>query len=369
MKKSIPFLKTIPFIFFLFFAACIDSIEFERPDSIQNAISIQGKLTKGDPSQIIVQIKEVFDFRSAPRLIDARYVQLIDLNGNMIELPSKQQGIYQMEIPKNGDFPIEYGAAYKIKIELNNAQVFESTFDTLYAVPTPNAINFRKEQQEITNNAGETATKKSIIFSVDTHFRKTKNSQKTNLLWEFESVRKQTDSPASYISCPSSCNPTSGEPKTCYITLSPFRNYKTLNSKTLSGDEVIDFIILEENATSYIFAEGYYLNVWQQSISPQAYEYWSTVNLLTNRNGSIFEAPSGKVTSNILSADKNTNVFGFFFVTEAVLNRIFIAPDIAGNPKPVCPTPPAPDGSGPGNCCNCLCEENSTTTKPDWWEE
>ena len=91
--------KTSIFLFCLFTLSislwtCIDAIDFAQPATIQNAISIQGKLTKGNPSRVEVQISEVFNFSGVPRLIDALSVALIDDSGNEVALASKIQGVY-----------------------------------------------------------------------------------------------------------------------------------------------------------------------------------------------------------------------------------------------------------------------------------
>lgn len=350
---------------------CIDTIDFAQPEAIQGAITIQGKLTKGNPSQIEVRIGEVFNFSETPRLIDAKYVELIDDRGNKLNLPSKVQGIYKLDILGEEALKVEYGKGYQIKTELNNGQLYESTFDTLYPVTTPLRLSSQKTQEIRTNALGIRDTAKFIAFNISTLFPKFEG-QKVNLLWEMESTFKLTDSPRSYSRCPRDCQTTSIDrlPKTCFVTINPIQNYKTLKASSLSGDEVMDFNVLTENANSFIFAEGLYLTVFQQSLSESAYEYWSIVAQLTNRSGDIFEAPAGRITSNIRNVeDSKAAVFGYFYATESTMQRIYVAPALADFPKFVCPVLPNPDGSGPGNCCDCLCELNSTIEQPVWWVE
>ena len=49
--------------FFLAWAGCLDKIEFERPETIDNGIAIQGKLVKGNPNSIRVSIQNLFNFK------------------------------------------------------------------------------------------------------------------------------------------------------------------------------------------------------------------------------------------------------------------------------------------------------------------
>ena len=350
---------------------CIDPIDFAQPENVENAISIQGKLTKGNPSTIIVQISEVFNFSGVSRRIDAKYMELIDDSGNKVELVSKTQGIYTLDILPEMAVKVEYGKGYQIKTELNNGEIYESAFDTLYPIIEAKELSVQKKQEVTTNNAGTRDTVNFMEFSTSTIFP-VFEGQKVNLLWEMESAFKLTDSPEFYTLCFGDCRPTNPDklPKTCFVSINSVQNYKTLGTRNLSGSEVDDFVLLMQEANSFIFSEGYYLTVFQQSLSEGAYEYWSTVEQLTNRLGTIFEAPAGRVTSNIRNvANPKESVFGYFFATESSMQRIFVAPTLADFPKPVCPVRANPDGSGPGNCCNCLCEPNSTTTQPEWWVE
>lgn len=350
---------------------CVDVIDFTQAGTIQESITIQGRLTKGNPSHVAVQISKIFNFREAPRLIDVKYVELIDDTGNKVELISNAQGIYKLDLPDNGAVEVVYGKGYQIKTEFFNGQIYESSFDTLYPVTVPMDLTAQKMQKISTNVSGLTETSNIIAFNTSITFP-VFDGRNIDLLWNMESTFKLTDSPARYLSCQRDCEPTNIEltPKTCFVTNNPDKNYKVLNTSNLSGNEVTDFNILTLDANSFIFSEGFYLTVLQQSLSEPAQEYWSTVAQLTNRSGSVFEAPAGRITSNFRNiTDEKGDVFGYFYATESVTQRIYISPSFAGFPNSVCPRSPRPDGSGPGNCCNCLCEGNSTTKQPEWWVE
>ena len=151
--------KTSIFLFCLFTLSislwtCIDAIDFAQPATIQNAISIQGKLTKGNPSRVEVQISEVFNFSGVPRLIDALSVALIDDSGNEVALASKIQGVYNLDLAANLPVKVAYGTGYQIRVVLNNGEIYESVFDTLYPVTTPTELSVLKTQEVKTNTFG-----------------------------------------------------------------------------------------------------------------------------------------------------------------------------------------------------------------------
>lgn len=359
--------KVIGVLLLTFFAfACQEIIDFEPPETIKEAIFIEGKLTKGSPSLVQVKIGQVFNFTGSPSLFLGNFVELIDENGNTLSLNAKEQGIFALEIAENHPtFKVAYGAAYKIRVQLKNETVYESAYDTLYPVPAPTDLEIGKITKKVNNLDGEEETQEILTFNISTPFTAAQSNKKSHLLWEYESVFKQSDSPETLPFQP--CPGNSRIPKTCYLSINPIDNYKVLNTHDLSGNAISDFTIFEaDNTNTFVFSEGYYLTVYQQSISDAAYEYWAQANQLTNPSGTIFDAPSGKIITNFSNINNpKDEVFGFFFATESSLRRIYVAPEVAGTPRSHCP----PVGGHSVLCDNCLCWQNSTIEQPEWWVE
>jgi len=352
------------FVIILLQVNCREAIEFEVEETLKNTLVIQGKLIKGEPSKVEVKIGEVFDLSTNPSLLLAEFVQIIDDANNNLDLQTKQQGVFNLDIPKNHpNFKVDYGRAYKIRLQLKNGDFYESTFDTLYPVPQMEELKIGKKDKTIVRSDGLMQTQEIVIFSINTSFFPPTFRDKARLLWEYEGVYKQTDSPPGSISS-YFCRPQTNIPKTCYVRINPVDNYKSLNTKRLSGDRIEDFVIYEaNNSRSFVFSEGYYLTVYQQSLSETAFTYWNQVTDLTNRDGTIFKVPANQIVSNWQNIDaSNTKVFGLFFATESVQKRIYVSPSFAGNPPLLCPSKNL-------ECVNCLCQEQSTTEKPKWWIE
>ena len=178
---------------------------------------------------------------------------------------------YLLTIPL---FKVEYGKGYKVRLELNNDNMYESAYDTIYPVPEPTSINLDKVQQENFNIDGTIELIDLISFSVNTPISVDNNAQKTYFLWEWESVYKQSDTPQMGAECVvPSCLKTSNEPKTCFLSINPVRNYKVLDGNSLSGDSIEDFILFEDAAATATFSEGYYITILQQSVSKTTYDY------------------------------------------------------------------------------------------------
>ena len=355
----------------IWMVGCLDKIDFERPDTIENGIAIQGRLIKGEPSVISVTIRKIFDFSETARLINAREVILINENNQELDLMSNADGIYFLEIPSdNPNFDLDYGTSYKLKVNTFDNRTYESTLERLYPVPELEKLEVRKASIESVNAIGQLVSTEVLDFVVSTSLTPEGFSEKAQVLWELESVHKLTDSPNSYGGF--SCRPTliDEEEKTCYITSSPVANYVVLDGTTFSGERVDEYSIFQSTFNTN-FAEGYYLNVFQQSLSPTAYNYWAQVNSVVNRTGDIFEAPAGKVVTNFKNIENpDDEVYGYFYVTEQREGRVYVSPELANNPTRRCPAVVPAGGTPPSDCCNCLSlTGRSTIQRPIWWVE
>ena len=348
-------------------SGCLDQIDFDRPDTIEDGVAIQGKLVRGTPNYIRVTIRRVFDFSENARLINAKVVDLIDEDGNRLPIDSSQDGVFEMEITDD-QMAIEFGRNYRLRIELFDNRVYESEIETILPVPTPVDLNVNTVVNESINSLGDVVDRDFLAFSVNTPLEVTEGSGNVKMLWELEATHMFTDSPESYSTF--ACRPVriDDENKTCFITSSPTTNFVPLDGPSISSNFLSDFTIYETTPNS-VFSEGYYLTVLQQSLTPTAFEYWSQVNQVLSRTGNIFEPPAGKVTTNFFNVnDENDEVFGYFYATEEEVLRVFVSPELAGNPPLFCPAPPSENGQAPGDCCNCLSVFGSTTEIPDWWE-
>ncbi len=352
----------------LLISSCLDQIDFDRPATIENGIAIQGKLVKGSPNYIRITIRKVFDFAENARLINAKVVDLIDEDGNRLSIDSSRDGVFEMEITDE-QMVIDYGKNYSLRIELFDNRVYESEIESIMPVPTPVELKVQKVIKESVNSLGDLVDREFLAFTMDTPLEIAEGSGNVKMLWELESTYRYSDSAESYSSF--ACRPIRIEDtnKACYISASPTTNFIPIDGPNLSSNFVTDFTLYETSINS-IFAEGYYLTVLQQSMTPTAFEYWSQVNKVLSRTGDLFEPPAGKVKTNFSNPnDENDEVFGYFYATEEKAVRVFVSPEFANNPNKFCPAPPSENGQAPSDCCNCLTTTGATTMIPSWWVE
>lgn len=372
MKKNTFFLLVFGLVYLLFVApSCLDPIDFDRPATIENGLAIQGKLVKGNPSFIRVTVRKIFDFADNARLINVRAATLTDEEGNSLVLDSRQEGVFIEEIADdNPNIKIDYGKSYKIKVETFDNRVYESSLEELLPVPTPSSLKVNKIIKEGVDGLGNIVDREFLAFTVDTPLSLNEEGENVKLLWELESVYKLSDTPENYSN--RNCFPTrvtNVVNKTCFVTFSPIQNFIPLDGGSINSTSITDYTLFETGINS-LFAEGYYFNAFQQSMSSSAFEYWSQVNQVLSRTGDLFEPPAGKVTTNFTNInDPNDDIFGYFYATEEKVVRVFVSPESVGNPPRICPAPLTEDGRADPNCCDCSTAGATETERPDWWVE
>jgi len=353
------------FLLMVLFPSCLEKLTFERPDSIKGAISIQGKLTKGNPSHVKVILRDVFDFFNTPRFLSASKVYLIDEGGNELQLTTKRQGFYNLDIPVDHPFfKVEYGNKYKIRVEGLKGTDYESEYDELFAAPIPDDFYVQETTIEYLDQFGAEQTFDQLNFYISTPIKLANTSTNSRLVWELDGISKISDTPYAGF-----CT-TRGDPfgKPCYASYPPAKNHITFNGTKASGNRIDDFLINESNYTN-LLAEGYYLVVHQQSVSEVAFNYWEQVGTVVNRTGDVFQAPAGAISSNLINLnDTKDKVYGLFYATEEHVLRVYVSPELGRNQMLQCPVAGL-DGALAEYCCDCLRLDNSTTEKPEWWEE
>lgn len=342
--------------------SCLDEIGFSRPEGELNEFVIQGRIVKSSPSIASVEITEVFDKSGFvnPRRVSVKSVTLINTEGQSAELDEVSSGIYEVEIPDNDPgFAVETGMGFKVEVLTITGDTYESEFETINPVPDLKDLEARLIQKDIYDSEADRISSKPFIrYTVDVDLDANPDGNKPFLKWDIIETYALTDSPPGR------------EPKVCYITGNAnITNVTLIDANETSETALVDYELYDAPVT-YVFAEGYYATVIQESLNAQSFAYWDQLRQVVDRSGSIFEAPAGKVITNIISSEENERgAIGYFYATQQDTVRMFISPEDAGNPNTFCPPPMAAPGFGCtlGNCCDCLRFGNSTTEKPEFW--
>ncbi|MEZ4994834.1 MAG: DUF4249 family protein [Saprospiraceae bacterium] len=364
-------MKKIAFILYSIFgmllftlAGCLDEIELETPAANQESLVIQGKLIVGDPAHVEVKVSKLFTFTAdGKQPVNARKVVLIDEDQREIELEDRGLGNYSIDIPANyPSFSIDLEKPYYIRVETFDGRTFESAPEQGLPVPKIAAVNYQLVTREVIDLLGKPVDVDFVRYSVDTPLSTDAAGRNIRLGWEYFHTFKVRDTPIS----------SNTTPKTCYITQNlNIAEIRVVDASVLTADTLRDYEIYETNFMR-VFGEGLYFTTVQESLTETAYEFFTQVAENTGRTGSMFEAPPGKVVSNIRNInDENDEAFGFFYVTEQDTLRTYVDTLLIGDPSHFCPPPGGltrEDGScREPICCNCLSVPQSTIFKPGYW--
>lgn len=343
----------------LMLSSCVDKIELPPPpDHPPSAMLVQGKFLFGDKGRVTASVFELYTApNELPKPIGGAQVALQDDQGHQISLLSNFNGNFYLEIKENDpNFPVQVGRQYRLHVSLPSGQVFQSEWETLMPLPPVDDLRVDFVNREVQNQFGELENTPFARFSVSTGLKTPGTVGPARFRWEFDQSYRITDDLM----------------RTCYTIRALLNNNVTLLDGALAGTDSLAAYSLFETPVDYRFAEGYYLILYQQSISNNALGYFSELNQLLAKKGTLFDPPAGEIRSNISSpTHPDALTYGFFYVASQDTARLYVSPEMAGNPRRYCPLPPSATGQPhkPNACDDCLLEAgDSRLEKPDWWE-
>jgi hypothetical protein len=367
IKNHIKWLGVTSLLLFLIMSSCLEEIDLPIEPNFDNAIAIEGQLHFGNPSIASITITRLFDFTaSSLQPVNVREVLLLDDQDNSVSLLERAPGNYVATIYGDAAVKIEIGKYYRLQVSTFDNRKIITKPEPLLATPPPGQVNVAGYQVERLNDDGQIVKDNYLGFTIDAAITNTTDSKSARYLWTLEQTYRITDSP----------NRSLEDGKECYIT----QTIDVTGINVLDGNEYAGTgdvaASLYETPVNYFFAQGYYLTVFQHSLSEGAYNYWNQVSQVIDRTGNMFEAPAGSIKSNFVNVEDGNpskNVFGYFYVTQTDTTRFYVSPEAAGSPSMYCPWPanqiPPPQGCPRFPCCECLDEKGSQLDKPDFWDQ
>ncbi|MGB0929309.1 MAG: DUF4249 family protein [Chitinophagales bacterium] len=356
-------------LFLLLFTSCLDEITFNTNDSNDGNLVIQAKLTKGNPSIISVKITQIGTLQGEntvnPIGVNVQNVRLTNDLGQNLDLTQQTNvGSYFEEIPNNAaQFSVETGQLYQLRILKQNGEEIVSVFEQMLATPSINSIGLEIKEGVVLDRFEDEQTFEYLEYHINTNLTTPSSTKRPFLKWNFEGAYQIWDLQ------PPEVPPPLPPRDLCYVT-EKLNEEKVVvfDSNLVSDEELQQFAVLEEFLNSrYVY--GYYLTVFQESLSEGAYNYWSQVAQVTERNGGLFETPAGEIESNFRNLNQpNEVIYGYFYAVEQDTLRRYVSPFEVGNPLHLCSEFSQDYDNAPSQCKDCLLWEGSSFTKPDYWE-
>jgi len=343
-------LKILLGLLILLLYSCVDTIILDPASDPNDNVVIHGKLTYGDPSTIFVQVSR---FRPVDRFANAssigvERVDLIDVvSGDTYRVPvsTERRGFYGKIFPDNSDITIDFNRSYQIEVELREGEVYRSSHQELYEVPSIEDITYTLSTETRSDPTGEIFQQDFITYQVRTTYDRPDGGGNANLLWSRRSIFELDQ------------DPEEDEGTVCYLEMPIVNNTipRLRGSELASSQGPTTLFDVYKSATNYRYADGYLFVLFQESASDEAISYWDQVSRVLNRSGTISEDPVGEVQGNMFSvSDPEEDVYGLFYAVDQDSFSIFIRPEEVGNPAHLCPIPvvPLPGGPPPITVCN-----------------
>ena len=291
---------------------CLDTINLNPDSGSDEAIIIDGRLVYGDTTEITVSIMTLFNFQanqSAP--IPLESVRCYNDLGQHIDLMPVESGIYHISIPStDDDFEVKTGIFYHIEVRTSQGTIFSSVPDQLSPIIAGKLVANRITKK-LLNQIGTYDDVPFMAFSILMPLASGSNTENNRFKFSFERAFRLTDN----------------TDKTCYAFQEfDIPNLVVFETRLLDSSITNVLIPLIDIKINHFFAEGYYLNLFQESLSQSAFVYWQDVQSLTIRTGNQFESPVGKVSTNVLSDNTDDQVFGYFYCTSEALSRNLCKP-------------------------------------------
>ena len=340
---------------------CVEQIDLPGTSLGGPKIVVQGKLVTGDTVYVQVRVDRAADFaiRSLPEPITGAQVVISSGDSQQLELFESKPGHYGLGSDQL-TLPLNYGAQYRISVDLMDGTHYQSNWETLLPAPQPDSVSIEIINREFLNRDNQRESSDFVRFSVHTSLE-LGAIEKSFLKWNLKSIyRLDETAPVGSIPGPG--------PSTCFITRGiSLDEVLVFNGNESNDDRLSGFFIAEEEVDSR-FSLGFLLIVTQESLNEGAFNYWDQVSNTVGLSGGLFEPSPGKIRGNIINLDDpQEDVFGYFYVTEQKMVRRFVDPEVVGRPQVFCA--PNSFNSGSEACSNCLSIPFSTRVIPEGWEQ
>lgn len=364
-------------------STCVDQIDIDITGNPVYSISVYGYISD-KPGPYRVEVTQTFDIESKKSMrmpVSVKSMVISDDQGGKEELVELESGVYQTSA--NG-MRGAIGRAYKIRIELFDDRVYESTPDTLFEGGNIDSLYYDFIEEKTPTGASQYGF--DILANSSTG-----SSSHNRFVWQFIGTFKAVTQPENnHKTCEhylGKCNFVplcSGllnvggnilslaewervKPCECCTCWYSIYNDIPIMSDNLFKQTGIYSNIKLKNVTlnPWVFSYKLHVNVNQLSLSPTAFQFWKAIRNQKEAIGSLFQPVNGIIPTNFIQVSgQDTPINGLFYSVSISSKSIFITPDnvpIAGKSIILPLIPPQWNDS----CIKLF--GNATTAKPSFW--
>ena len=306
--------KYLIWLSFSIIHGCIEPFNPDIPDSQQEFLVVDGLITD-QSGPYTVKILKSSSFNDENDYVSGVEVSIEERDGQTENLVETSAGIYQT-INLQGVI----GNSYRLHINYNGQQ-YQSTWETIYASPTIDSIQY---QYEIRGTTDKDNDLEGLQFFVDNHGPEN-GIRYFRYEWiETWQIGVYWPSTMDYIGNDESV-PTANPLFRCWKT----RNSTGINIGSTKGlaQNVLSSHPLLFASEEERFTRGYSLLVKQYALEEDEYLFWKNLKESNQELGSLFDKQPANVLGNISSTTNSGDVvLGYFSASGSQEARIFINP-------------------------------------------
>ncbi len=262
-----------------------------------------------------VEISRTVDYGGEPEPVSEAEVKIYDEDGNVECLVLESQGRYILI----GDI-LERNVGDSFRLEVNLlGETYTSPFQKISPVIARDELSWQIAEETEINPAGAEVVRDVVQLFATTTIDEL--PEEFYLRWTIEEAYTHIGT-----ALPSSHFPRY-TPAQCYV----IQDLSEQDIFLLDGTRVRNTNLNDRYLVSRVidnsFAVKHYFNLIQSALNKETYEYWSQVNSIIARNGSIFDVPPAGIPGNISSTNTEENVLGFFEAIGVDTARILLTND------------------------------------------
>lgn len=245
-------------------------------------------------------------------------VNVTNQDGNTINYRDEGEGVYSADIP---DSFLEVGDAASLHVFSPDHGEYQSVYDTILPCPELDSVYW---ELQYTGTSDPEESRPGLQFYLD---MSGSPSDSRNVIWR---VNETWENWASLIGNIIMYSIHHGEEFRTNVIYKCWRSFPldhiyTGSTRNLSSNEMhkvpLNFV---SNETDRLHVT-YSLNVQQQSLSLDAYDYWQRMNEQAAESGGMYEKQPASVPGNIYSVDESEEVvLGYFYASQVREKRIYV---------------------------------------------
>ncbi len=341
------------------FSSCLDTIDVQLPANVAGRIVVEGSVQRSSQDYAIraavrrtVQLTDdAFDLEPA---------EIMLLANDRVVAPLANDQVWKVAI---SEFHSQFGGnpnttIFSLRVITSDGRTLESSNQQIIDPPQNASLEVNLIVRPELNLSENIVDLDFIELLINTPLVNAEG-KRVSFLWDVSGVFRfpeqvWTDNPFFL-------------PDICYVYQPSLKNkVSVVSSADINGDHLSGFKIHETRA-DFKFHSGYYYTVLLKSVDVSTAEYWKEIEASLTREGTLFDAPPGKIRSNIVNVNDpdDESIVGYFYSAGIDTVRFLATPNQTGFQRHLC----NPLDSMEVPCCNCLEGfRNSTLERPHYWK-